>query len=164
MKQRQIDAYVKVAEVFSELSYANKLKVGCIIVKDNRIISIGYNGTPAGWDNECENKEYCLSKDFNGNYFPGTEDVYPFEDEIGKYRIKTKPEVLHAEENAILKLASSRENGMGAILFGTHSPCINCARMIYGAGIVRVYYKNDYRNSDGIDFLQKCGITVCKYG
>jgi len=139
MKERQIEAYMETAKVFSKLSYATRLKVGAIIVKDNRIISIGYNGTPAGWDNECE---------------------YWVEDgDIGS-GWKTKPEVLHAEENAILKLAKSNESGDGATLFITHAPCINCARMIYGAGIKEVYYDKVYRLEDGINFLRKCNVLV----
>lgn len=141
MKTRQINAYIRVAEEFANLSYAERLKVGAIVVKDDRIISIGYNGTPAGWDNVCEH------------------DIV---DHAGELIRKTKPEVLHAEENAILKLAKSNEGGDGAVMFATHAPCINCARMIYGAGIKKVYYKNVYRSTEGIEFLNKCDIPTIK--
>lgn len=142
LKQKFIDAYMDTAERFAQLSSATRLKVGSIIVKDNRIISIGYNGMPAGWDNDCE---------------------YWFEDgDIGS-GWKTKPEVLHAEENAIVKLARSHESGEGAIMFMTHAPCINCARLIYGSGIKQIYYKNTYRSLDGLTFLEKCGIIAKKY-
>ncbi len=142
LKQKFIDAYMDTAERFAQLSSATRLKVGSIIVKDNRIISIGYNGMPAGWDNDCE---------------------YWFEDgDIGS-GWKTKPEVLHAEENAIVKLARSHESGEGAIMFMTHAPCINCAKLIYGSGIKQIYYKNTYRSLDGLTFLEKCGIIAKKY-
>ena len=142
LKQKFIDAYMDTAERFAQLSSATRLKVGAIIVKDNRIISIGYNGMPAGWDNDCE---------------------FWFEDgDIGSHW-KTKPEVLHAEENAIVKLARSHESGEGAIMFMTHAPCINCAKLIYGSGIEQIYYKNTYRSLDGLTFLEKCGIIAKKY-
>lgn len=122
------------AERFAQLSTATRLKVGAIIVKDNRIISIGYNGMPAGWSNICEDDDN-----------------------------KTKPEVLHAEENAIVKLAKSHESGDGAVMFMTHAPCINCARLIYGSGISEIYYRDTYRSQDGLDFLIKCGIPHSKW-
>lgn len=125
-------AHMQVAEVYAQLSSATRLKVGCVIVKDNRIISIGYNGMPSGWDNVCEHEG------------------------------KTKPEVLHAESNAIAKLARSPESGDGASIFITHSPCIDCAKLIYQSGIQEVYYKNDYRSEQGVDFLKKCDIMVSK--
>lgn len=133
MKQKFIDAYMKVAETFANLSTAKRLQVGAIVVKDDRIISIGYNGMPSGWDNVCE-----------------TEDN------------TTKPEVLHAESNAIAKLARSPESGENADIFITHSPCIDCAKLIYQSGIATVYYKNDYRSTQGIDFLNKSNIKVVK--
>jgi dCMP deaminase len=134
VKQKFIDAYMDTAERFAQLSTATRLKVGAIIVKDNRIISIGYNGMPAGWSNICEDDDN-----------------------------KTKPEVLHAEENAIVKLAKSHESGDGAVMFMTHAPCINCARLIYGSGISEIYYRDTYRSQDGLDFLIKCGIPHSKW-
>lgn len=142
MKQKWIDAFMDTAERFAQLSSAKRLQVGSVVVKDNRIISIGYNGTPSGWDNECEYTEY----DDNG-------------DPLG---IKTKPEVIHAEANAISKLARSSESGLDSVMFVTHAPCINCAKMIYGAGINTVYYRNSYRNTEGVEFLNKCDIEVVK--
>lgn len=130
-----------VAERFSLLSPAKRLKVGAIIVKEDRVISIGYNGTPSGWTNECE---------------------YWFEDGDNGSGWKTKPEVIHAEANAIAKLAKSSESGKDSIMFLTHSPCIDCAKQIYAAGIKEVYFKNEYRSNDGIDFLNKCGIKTIK--
>ena len=129
-------AHMKVAEVYAELSSAKRLKVGCVIVKDNRIISIGYNGMPSGWDNVCEHLDYLDGK------------------------LTTKREVLHAETNAITKLAQSTESGKGAELYVTVSPCIECAKLIHHVGISKVYYKHEYRNCSGLDFLSKCDIIV----
>lgn len=132
---------MKVAETFAELSSAVRLHVGAIVVKDDRIISIGYNGMPSGWDNNCEYEEG---------------------DELGGYYLKTKPEVLHAETNAIAKLAKSNESGMGATMFITHAPCLDCAKLIYQSGINHVLYRNSYRSDDGIKFLEKAAVTVEK--
>ena len=134
-----------VAERFAQLSSATRLQVGAIVVKDDRIISIGYNGMPSGWDNVCEEKVYDTSAE-------------------STYQLKTKPEVLHAESNAIAKLARSAESGEGATIFITHSPCIDCAKLIYQSGINTVYYRNAYRSTAGTDFLNKSGIKVVKIG
>ena len=128
-------AFMDTAERFSALSTAERLKVGAIIVKDGRIISIGYNGMPAGWDNVCEDDDF-----------------------------KTKPEVIHAEANAIAKLASSHESGCNAYMYVTHAPCIECAKLISTSGISRVYYKTKYRNEDGLEFLRKCNVEIIKHG
>jgi dCMP deaminase len=142
MKQKFIDAYMDVAERFAQLSSAKRLQVGAIVVKDDRIISIGYNGMPTGWDNCCE-------------------DVVR-EDEVGFQVTKSKIEVLHAESNAVAKLAKSSESGLGATIFVTHSPCIDCAKLIYQSGISNVYYKTSYRNDDGIKFLKKSNVEITK--
>ena len=139
MKQKLKLAYIRTAEIFAELSYARRLHVGAIVVKDDRIISIGYNGMPAGWDNNCE------------TYIHGEDNtIY----------LKSKPEVLHAETNAIAKLAKSTESGANATMFITHSPCLDCAKLIYQSGISSVYYRDSYRNEDGIQFLKQSGIIV----
>lgn len=143
MKEKFRNAYMKTAEVFAELSSAQRLHVGAIVVKDDRIISIGYNGMPSGWDNNCEYEEFNLG---NPNEF----------------ELKTKPEVLHAETNAIAKLAKSTESGSGATLFVTHAPCLDCAKLVYQSGINSVYYRNTYRSDAGIKFLEKCGVNVSK--
>lgn len=138
MKYRYKEAYMDIALRFAELSYARRLRVGAIVVKDNRIISLGYNGQPSGWDNICE-------------------------DEVivdGAVTLVTKPTVLHGEANALMKLAQSTESGEGAALFVTHSPCIECAKLIYQAGITEVYYRTNYRSFAGIDFLEKCKVRV----
>jgi dCMP deaminase len=130
------------AERFAQLSSAKRLQVGAVVVKDNRIISIGYNGMPAGWTNDCE------------------EIVEVHED--GGVVTKTKDEVIHAEANAILKLARDGESGNGSSLFCTHAPCIHCAKLVHGAGINKVYYRHSYRDTIGLDFLEKCNIEVEK--
>jgi dCMP deaminase len=147
MKQKFINAYMKVAETFANLSTAKRLQVGAIVVKDDRIISIGYNGMPTGWDNCCEEEVLV-------DYGNRSSDA--------KYELKSKPEVLHAESNAIAKLAKSPESGEGASIFITHSPCIDCAKLIYQSGIAAVYYKNDYRSTQGLDFLTKSKVKVNK--
>ena len=143
MKQKFRDAYMKVAETFAELSSARRLHVGAIVVKEDRIISIGYNGMPSGWDNNCEYEEIY---------------DYKLSDEV--YQLKTRPEVLHAETNAIAKLAKSTESGMGATMFITHAPCLDCAKLIYQSGINHVLYRNSYRYDDGIKFLEKAAVKV----
>lgn len=162
MKKPLKEAYMKTAEVFAELSYARRLHVGAIIVKDDRIISIGYNGMPSGWENDCENKVY-MSGDAGG--WLDVDDIekrWPLEDDVGRYNWKSKPEVLHAETNAIAKLAKSTESGANATIFITHSPCLDCAKLIYQAGITNVFYRNDYRTSAGIDFLKNSKVNVEK--
>ncbi len=175
MKEKLKQAYMDVAQRFAELSHARRLHVGAIVVKDDRIISIGYNGMPAGWNNDCETKEY-MDRGAGGWLDP--EEIYerwPFEEDIElidpdegsikisrRYCLKTRPEVLHAESNAIAKLAKSNESGLGASLFVTHAPCIDCAKLIYQSGISSVYYRSQYRNDLGIQFLEKSGIKVEK--
>ena len=141
MKDKLINAYIKTAETFAELSHARRLHVGAIVVKDDRIISIGYNGMPAGWDNNCEDELH---------------------QPIGRVNLVTKPEVIHAEANAIAKLARSQESGQDATMFITHAPCIECSKIIYSSGITTVYYKHEYRDPSGVEFLIKCGVEVIK--
>ena len=159
MKQKWIDAFMDTAERFAVLSSAKRLQVGAVVVKDNRIISIGYNGMPSGWTNECEHTEYV-----------GSDEQIPSPDEMikmgftgtenGWYRLRTKDEVIHAEANAISKLARDGESGNGSAMFCTHAPCIQCAKIIYGAGVKKFYYRNTYRDNSGLNFLEKCGIAV----
>jgi len=137
---------MKTAEIFAELSHARRLHVGAIVVKDDRIISIGYNGMPAGWDNNCEDEVVVA-----------VVDGVP-QREIKE--LKTKPEVLHAETNAIAKLAKSNESGLGATMFITHAPCLDCAKLIYQSGIRSVFYRDNYRSTAGVEFLKKSGIEA----
>jgi dCMP deaminase len=157
MKQKFIDYFMDIATRTASLSSAIRLKVGSIIVKDDRIISIGYNGMPPGWTNECEDKIYCEDGDWSEQQLPKTENL-PWI----RYKLKTKPEVLHAETNAIAKLAKSTESGNGATMFITHAPCLDCAKLIYQSGISNVLYRNSYRDNTGITFLEKSGISVTK--
>jgi dCMP deaminase len=147
---------MKTAETFAECSTAIRLHVGAIVVKDDRIISIGYNGMPSGWDNNCEDKIYCDDGDYSEQQYPKDSNIWK------KYKLVTKPEVLHAETNAIAKLAKSNESGLGATMFITHAPCLDCAKLVYQSGINTVYYRNSYRNEIGIQFLEKAGVTIEK--
>lgn len=126
------------AQLTSTLSYAKRLQVGAVIVKGNQTIGTGYNGMPTDWENNCE-----------------------IEKEDGT--LVTKPEVLHSEMNALMKVAQSTESTKDATLFCTHAPCIDCAKAIYQAGISTVYYKETYRSEDGLNFLRKSGINVHQY-
>ena len=144
-------AHMEVAQTYAQLSSAVRAKVGCVIVKDNRIISIGYNGMPSGWDNKCEdivNDVVGVGKDGNNI--------------VSEPYLKTKPEVLHAETNAIAKVARSSESCEGATLYCTMLPCLDCAKLVYQSGVARVVYRDDYpRGTKGKEFLDKCGI-ICE--
>lgn len=131
-KQHALDLrYLRMARIWAENSYCNRRKVGCLVVKDKMIISDGYNGTPSGFENVCEDENNV-----------------------------TKPYVLHAEANAITKLARSSNNSDRATLYVTASPCMECAKLIVQAGIRRVVYGEHYRISDGIELLKRAGIEV----
>ena len=138
MKSKFIDYFMKFAELTATLSYAKRLKVGAVIVKGDQVIGTGYNGMPSGWENVCEV-------------------------ELDDGSLKTKPETLHSEMNALMKVARSTESSEGATLFCTHAPCIDCAKATYQAGIATVYYKETYRSEDGLNFLRKSGINVHQY-
>lgn len=138
MKKKFIDYFMSIADLTSHLSYAKRLQVGAVIVKGNQIIGTGYNGMPTGWENVCE---LTLTD--------GT--------------LKTKPEVLHAESNAIAKVSRSTESSEGATLFCTHAPCIECAKLIYQSGINKVYYRETYRDNSGLEFLTQGGVDVHQY-
>ena len=127
------EKYIRMAEIWAENSYCKRRKVGALLVKDRMIISDGYNGTPSGFENVCE--------DENG---------------------VTKPYVLHAEANAISKVAKSGNSSEGATLYVTASPCIECSKLIIQAGIRRVVYKDEYRLTDGVDLLRRAGIEIEK--
>jgi len=136
MKPKFIKYFMEFAELTATLSYAKRLKAGAVIVNgDSQIIATGYNGMPAGWDNNCE---------------------ITLEDGT----LKTRPEVLHAEANSISKVACSTESSEGATFFCTHAPCIDCAKLIYQAKISTVYYKEKYRDDSGLKFLTQGGINV----
>jgi dCMP deaminase len=148
------NAHMEAAEVYAKLSSAVRLKVGCVIVKDNTIIGIGYNGMPSGWDNTCEDKIYCDDGDWYEQQLPKDANKWI------RYKLVTKREVLHAETNAIAKLARSTQSGLGASLYVTHAPCVDCAKLVYQSGISSVYYRNSYRDEAGLEFLTKAGVNV----
>lgn len=160
MKDKFVNAFMDVAERFSKLSSAKRLQVGAIIVKDDRIISIGYNGMPSGWDNNCELTVFVTKDEAQG--YDMIAQGYT-ETEKGNWtRLKTRPEVLHAESNALAKLARSSESGEDATMFITHQPCLDCAKLIYQSGISTVYFKEPYRLNAGLDFLQKSNVEIYK--
>lgn len=135
-KQEQFDrSYLEMARVWAKNSYCTRRKVGAILVKDRMIISDGFNGTPSGFENICEDESTG----------------------------KTKPYVLHAEANAITKVAKSGNNSDGATLYVTDAPCLECSKLIIQAGIKRVVYMIEYSVRDGIELLRRAGIEVCKY-
>ena len=137
--QKSLDkTYMRMAEELSKLSYAERKKVGCLIVKDTQIISEGYNGTPTGFDNACE-------------YYNHVDEMY------------TKPEVLHAESNAITKLARSTNSSSDSTLYVTLAPCFDCSKLIIQAGVKRLVYKDTYRK-DGLALLDKAGVNVSQIG
>ncbi len=139
MKPKFIEAHMKAAENYSKLSSAKRLQVGCVIVKDDTIIGIGYNGMQSGWNNNCE-------------------DIIQHSDDTTT--TKTKPEVLHAETNAVAKVARSTNSTDGADIFVTHAPCIECAKLIHQSGIKRLFYRDTYKNDDGLNFLNQCNVEV----
>ena len=141
-EQFELDkTYLQMAGVWAQLSKAKRKKVGCLIVKDNQIISDGYNGTPQGYDNECEI--------VNEHFVPQA-----------KNKLQTKREVLHAESNALMKLAKSTNSSKGSTIYLTISPCFDCAKLIIQAEVVRVVCSQKYRITDGIEFLNKNNIQV----
>lgn len=172
MKPKFQKLYNNIAHEVAKMSHARRLQVGAVIVKNDRVISMGYNGMPAGWDNNCEDRIYPdkLMGDFE-QHPDELESMFPFEEEEHgpyyeykrRYRLKTKPEVLHAESNAIAKLAKSNDSGDGADIFVTHAPCMECAKLIFQSGIGRVYYSSDYRDDSGIRFLKASGVEVIKH-
>ena len=149
MKPKFQKLYNNIAHEVAKMSHARRLQVGAVIVKDDRVISMGYNGMPAGWENNCESEGI----DFD----PITKT------RTGNGVLTTKPEVLHAESNAIAKLAKSNDSGDGADIFVTHAPCMECSKLIFQSGIRRVYYSQDYRDDSGIRFLKQSGVEIIKH-
>lgn len=148
MKSKFIEYFMDIAERTAQLSYCERLKVGCIIVsEDQRIISIGYNGTPVGWDNCCE-----IHIEVNS-------ERGEFEDYV---QTVTKDEVIHAEQNALDKITRSNDNSTNATMFITHAPCLTCAKRIAGSYIKTVYYKYLYRDTVGLEYLKKFNIETIK--
>ena len=169
-RQRQYDiAYMKMAEAFATLSYAKRKQVGAVIVsKNDQVISQGFNGTPHGFSNICE--EILFADDVKLNLDNDIEKFNAYADNLSAgtwqkmseipYRLKTKPEVLHAETNAITKCAKYSNSTEGATLYVTLAPCLNCAKLIVQAEIARGVYKEYYNEDAGINFLRSCGVEV----
>ena len=154
MTQQELDTYyIKVAQICSENSKANKLKVGAIIVKDQQIISDGFNGTPSRFDNQCEDVKH---KDLNRCSLCSQEHC----EGCDNIEFVTRPEVMHAESNAITKCAKYGKATLDSTIYITHTPCIECAKLIIQAGIKRVVYKNFYKSLAGVEILRKSGIIV----
>lgn len=167
MKSRMLEYYMDVALRTAQLSRAQRLQVGCVIVKDDNIISYGWNGTPPGWDNTCEEVEWCNAGGWlspeeieEGWPYTGTYLDAKGNEISGRYRLKTKPEVIHAEANALLKLAGSHNSSVGATMFLTHAPCIECAKLVSAAKIGQLYYRSQYRSDDGLKLLEKTGLKI----
>ena len=141
---------MSIAEECAKMSRAVRLQVGSVIVKNDNIISFSWNGMPSGWDNNCEYEvtEFSSAEFGKSQTFEKTGEL------------KTKPEVLHAETNCIAKLAKSTESGLGASMFITHAPCLNCAKLIYQSGIGSVLYRDAYRDTSGVEFLERSGVQV----
>lgn len=175
MKPKYIQTYMDIAERWAQESSAIKLKVGAVIVSGDAMV-VGYNGTPEGWDNECEYKVWMPADALDTYTADEIEKIWPYVERssetfagelespvIGRYYLKTKDEVLHAERNALDKIAKNHSIGANnAILFVTHAPCLECAKSIYSSGIKEVYYKNNYKSTKGIEFLEKTGIKIIK--
>ena len=153
-KQFMFDTkYLRMARIWAENSYAERRKVGCLIVKDNMIISDGYNGCPSGFENKCEDTRYIDEKRCRlcgREHCEGCDNIETF----------TKSYVLHAEANAITKLAKSNNSSEGATLYVNLSPCLQCAKLIIQSGIIRVVYIEKYRITDGLELLERAGIEV----
>lgn len=157
------NSYLAMAEVWAQNSYAKRAKVGALIVKNGQIISDGFNGTPSGFDNCCE-EVLCECKWVHGckkNAQP-IDEVMSVDhcSDCDSCKMTTKKEVLHAEANAITKLSRSTQSSEGATLYVTLSPCYDCAKLIIQAGIKRVVYKEQYRETAGLDLLRSAGIEV----
>jgi dCMP deaminase len=154
--KRYNDLYMDLAERISQMSFARRLKVGSVLVKGDNVLSYGWNGMPSGWDNDCETVEWTYDeRDTHSSTdwrFCETSKKY--------FRLKTRPEVLHSEANCIAKISKSTNSAEGSTLYVTHSPCIDCAKLIHQSGINSVYYRNVYRTNDGVKFLERCGVNV----
>lgn len=160
MKYKYKQALMDMAVRFGQTSEAVRLKVGCLIYKDG-IIAEGVNGMPPGWPTEvCEDKIYAISYPEQKHGFESKREGYLYRDEDGAYKLITKPECRHAEIAALEKIWGKHETTQGAAMFISHSPCKNCSIKIHTAGIKEVYYRYEYRSSEGLKYLQSKGIKV----
>lgn len=157
--------YLQMASIWATNSYARRSKVGALLVKDDQIISDGYNGTPKGFDNCCEDEIKCDVdwEEYSSSLDGGASICKTYDKDCNNcphHYLVTKKEVLHAEANAITKVAKSNYSSEGSTLYVTLSPCYECSKLIIQSGIKRVVYKDAYRKTDGIDLLRKAGIEV----
>lgn len=141
MKSSRLQAHLKAAKAYAELSHAKRLQVGAVLIRDDRIISVGYNGMPSGMDNNCE---------------------YIVQSPSGNEVVHTKPEVVHAEMNAIAFAAKAGVSTEGCTMVVTHSPCFECSKLLMQSGVKHIYYETEYRLTDSLEFLKKGGIEVKK--
>ena len=160
MRPKFVKYFMDFADLTASLSYAKRLKVGAVIVKDNgQIIGNGYNGMPSGWDNNCEIETYAMQE--VSSYRLYGQEVTTYQTRVPV--LKTRPEVIHAESNALIKVARSTESSEGATMFCTHAPCMDCAKLIYQAGIKTLYDKEQYRDDAGLMFLRVNEVNVHQY-
>jgi dCMP deaminase len=168
--ERMTNFFMRLAHDCADMSRGRRLKVGAVAVKDDEdVIGYGWNGTPTGWDNNCEDVDWCSAGGWLGP--EEIEERWPYAGTYldaegntmqGRYRLVTKPEVLHAESNVMAKVMKNGKSSKGATMFITHAPCLECSKLMYQGGITKVVYETDYRDTTGIDFLRRCGVEVCK--
>lgn len=153
--------YMRIAEAAALTSSGVRLQVGCCVVKNDSVLAVSYNGLPKSIDGPLEEKVYSNGAGgwMDAEYF---KEVYPYEDESGYYKLVTRPETNHSERNAILSLARGNESSVGATMFITHASCPRCSIDIVDAGIKEVYYRNEYRDSSGLEYLRNNGVNVYK--
>lgn len=161
MKLKHQLMYMRIAEAAAETSSAVRLKVGCCVVKNNAVIAVSYNGLPSFLDGSVEDKVYLAG---GGAWLDVDEvlEAYPYKDDVDRYKLVTKKECRHAEKNSLLALAKSNESAIGASLFCTHACCELCSIDIIDAGIQKVFYRDEYRNSIGVEYLKQNGVEVYK--
>lgn len=163
MKEKELKFYMQTAQNAALMSHAVRKKVGACVVTKNRGLYIGYNGSLPGQDNCCEEKEYMKAGAGAWLDIDWIEEQWPFQDEIGRYRLISKSSVVHAEKNALAKMLKEGVSAEGATLVLTLSPCTNCAVMIASAGIKEVVYLEEYRDTEGLEILMNSNVSVKKY-
>ena len=161
MKLKHQLMYMRIAEAAAETSSAVRLKVGCCVVKNNAVIAVSYNGLPSFLDGSVEDKVYLAG---GGAWLDVDEvlEAYPYKDDVDRYKLVTKKECRHAEKNSLLALAKSNESAIGASLFCTHACCELCSIDIIDSGVVKVYYRKEYRSTEGLEYLRANNVEVIK--
>ncbi len=161
MKDKHIAMYMRIAEAAALASSGVRLQVGCCVVKNDSVLAVSYNGLPKSIDGPLEEKVYSMGA---GGWMDAEsfKETYPYEDELGSYKLVTRKETNHSERNAILSLARGNESSVGATMFITHASCPRCSIDIVDAGITTVYYREEYRDTSGLEYLRDNGINVYK--